>query len=62
MTICNICIIANQYSFLGDSYIVDWEDWVESTEEDVWIDLLYIRWNLAEVRSGSLNDMSTWAL
>ncbi|RJE25699.1 hypothetical protein PHISCL_01962 [Aspergillus sclerotialis] len=43
-------------------YIVDWEDWVESTEKDLSRDTLYIGWNLAWNRTGTLKDMSTWDL
>ncbi|KAL1979309.1 hypothetical protein VTN96DRAFT_6229 [Rasamsonia emersonii] len=43
-------------------YIVDWEEWSEATDEDVWRDTQYIAWNLAWVRSHNYNDMSTWTL
>ena len=46
----------------ANSYIVDWEDWVESTEDDVWLDTHYVGWNLVEVRNGTLDDISTWVL
>lgn len=42
-----------------NSYIVDLEDWVESTEDDIWRDTHYIGWNLVEAPNGTLGgDMS----
>jgi hypothetical protein len=43
-------------------YIVDWDDWRESTDKDVWQNTEYISWNLAWVRSHNYDDMSTWTL
>ncbi|OKL57166.1 hypothetical protein UA08_07708 [Talaromyces atroroseus] len=43
-------------------YIVDWEDWRESTEKDIWRDTHYIPWNPAWVQSHNYEDMSTWEL
>lgn len=44
------------------SYIVDWEEWTEASDEDGWRNNQYIGWNLARVKGGSYNDMSTWIL
>jgi hypothetical protein len=44
------------------SYIVDWEEWTEASDQDGWRNNQYIGWNLARVKGGSYNDMSTWIL
>ncbi|KAJ5591445.1 uncharacterized protein N7459_001814 [Penicillium hispanicum] len=44
-------------------YLVDWEYWSRPSKKSVWVDRLYISWNLAQ--SGPSNDyfdMSDWVL
>lgn len=46
-----------------DSYLVDWEYWGRPNKKTVWVDRLYISWNLAQAGpSDDLSDMSDWVL
>lgn len=44
------------------SYILDFELYKESTEEDGWDDKLFLDWDLAWVIEGDKNDTSAWQL